>query len=85
VSHFDDSESEQAQDERQRVIAKTQCGGCKRYFTGMGIFEEHRIGPMHARLCMTDDELHAGGMETETCMVRVYRDGGAPPPDDTLS
>lgn len=71
---IDETESV-ASDEKQRVISKTQCGGCNRYFTGMGIFDKHRIGPMTERRCMTEEEMHAAGMDTETCMIRVYRDG----------
>lgn len=64
-------------EERVRVISKTQCAGCGRYFTGMGIFDRHRIGPATARRCMTEGEMRAAGMATETLSVRVYHENHA--------
>jgi len=61
-------------EKKLRVISKTQCAGCGRYFTGMSIFDAHRLGPATARRCMTEDEMRAAGMASEPLMVRVYHE-----------
>lgn len=59
-----------------RGVAKTQCGGCNKYFTGMGLFDAHRIGTHGvSRRCMTTEEMIAAGMDKELCQIRVYHDG----------
>lgn len=59
-----------------RGVSKTQCGGCLQYFTGMGAFEQHRIGAFDkGRRCMTTEEMRAAGMAQEHCQIKVYHDG----------
>lgn len=68
--------SEQETEERLRGVAKTQCGGCNKYFTGMGLFDVHRIGTHGVnRRCMTTEEMIAAGMDKERCQIRVYHEG----------
>ena len=65
---------------RLRGVSKTQCGGCLQYFTGMTIFDNHRIGAFGKdRRCMTEDEMIAAGWAKEPRMVLLYRDGKPAP------
>lgn len=54
-----------------RVITKIQCGGCQKYFSGNGAFEQHRIGPFESRRCMTTEEMQAAGMAWEYCLINL--------------
>lgn len=58
-------------EEGLRIIRKNQCGGCGKYFSGNSLFEQHRIGPMEERRCMTTEEMMAAGMDWEYCLVTM--------------
>lgn len=74
MSHFDEQNDEASNENGLRTIAKCQCGGCNRFFSGMGAFDAHRIGPSQQRRCMTEEELRAAGMAWEWCFVTVIHE-----------
>jgi hypothetical protein len=40
-----------------RVIRKTQCGGCKKYFVSDSAFFAHRTGEYNKRRCLSTEEV----------------------------
>lgn len=53
-----------------RSISKTQCGGCRTYFTSTSEFDAHRTGTFgRDRRCMTMDEMQASGFKSETRII----------------
>lgn len=73
-----DTEMERQQEAASelRTIARTQCGGCKRYFVSVTVFDQHRAGSFdkQTRRCLTDEELRTAGMDTERRNVRMMRE-----------
>lgn len=59
--------------EAVRTVGKTQCSGCGRYFVGVSVFEQHRIGEVGKnRRCLSDAELQHSGFASEQRQVRMY-------------
>ncbi len=55
-----------------RVIRKTQCGGCKKYFVGDSAFFAHRTGEYNRRRCLNTEEMIAQGYASERLLVKMY-------------
>lgn len=62
--------------ESLRIVSKIQCGGCQKYFSGMGIFDLHRVGSLQSgeRRCLSSDEMLSAGMMQERCLVNVLHE-----------
>ncbi len=60
-----------------RIIRKTQCSGCRKYFIGDTAFFAHRTGSFDARTrrCLSTEEMQAAGYATESVLVNMYLDG----------
>lgn len=59
-----------------RIVRKCQCAGCLKYFAGDSLFDQHRISVKKGvagsvRRCMTTEEMEAGGLVWEYCLVNV--------------
>jgi len=55
-----------------RVIRKTQCGGCKKYFVGESAFFARRTGEYNRRRCLSTEEMIAQGYASERLLVKMY-------------
>ena len=40
---------------------RCQCPACGAYFNGLTLFDQHRVGPMTDRSCLTPDQMTAKG------------------------
>lgn len=60
-----------------RVIRKTQCGSCGKFFSGLTAFDFHLVGEPSKGTphCMTAKELQDAGYTTERLLVKSYHDG----------
>ncbi len=59
-----------------RVISKTQCSACQKYFVGVSAFDAHRIGDYgkRERRCLTDAEMIEVGFDSERLLVKFRLD-----------
>jgi len=59
------------------TVQRIQCGGCKKFFVGLTLFDAHRVGDAskRERRCKTDEEMQAAGYATERRPVRFIVEG----------
>lgn len=64
---------DELQSDTHNALAKIRCGGCEQWFASQSCFDQHRIGEIKAgtRRCMTNEQMIAAGMATETRKVNV--------------
>ncbi len=59
------------------TVQRIQCGGCKKFFVGVSLFDAHRVGDTskRERRCLTTEEMVAAGYNTERRPVRFIIEG----------